>query len=131
MKKALWQGTIIFSILFTLTTLTSSILQLITGQLEDTNAHILMRGGFVFIATVTMVLFFIYPFKNKLLSYLVPYVIAQLLVFVLLFFVGLTTELHPDAYRDAFFNFTGVAVIVIATLIVIDRVKHRSREKQR
>lgn len=127
MKKALWQGVIIFSILFTVTTLTSSVFQLLAGQTEDTNAHILMRGGFVFIATITMVMFFVYPFKNKVLHYLMPYAIAQSLVFVLVFLTGLTTELHPDAYRDAFFNFTGVAVIVIMTLIIIDYLKSRKK----
>ncbi len=123
MKKALWQGLIIFSIIFTFTTLTSSIIQLIQGQPTDTNAHILMRGGFVFIATITMILFFFYPLKHKVLKYFVPYAIAQTLVFVLVFITGLTTSLHPNAYRDAFFNFTGVALIVITVLVIIDYKK--------
>ena len=123
MKKILIQWLIIFSIIFTITTLFSSTLMLILGETHDTHAHILLRGGFVFAAATTMIIFFNYKPKNKFLEYFIPYAVAQTVVFFILFIISLFDDLHPDAYRDAFFNFTGVAIIVIIVLIVMDVLK--------
>ncbi|WP_462418372.1 DUF6608 family protein [Kytococcus sp. Marseille-QA3725] len=35
--------------------------------------------------------------------------------------MGRFEELHPDAYRDIFLNFTAVAVVVMVVLAVLER----------
>ncbi len=125
MKKAIKQFCILGASLFTLLTLISSILNLALGQTHDTHVHILMRAGFVFIGVFATVFYLHFPLKTRVLRYILPYAIAQGLVFTLLFFIGLATPLHKDAYRDAFFNFTFVAIPIMLSLYVIDRIKQK------
>lgn len=119
-KSILIKSVIFFSIVFAATTLISSIIQLISGQATDTNIHILLRAGFVLAATVTYVLYDLLKFKNRLFAYFITYATAQLLVFMLLFIISLFEALHPTAYTDAFFNFTFVAIPVMATLAILE-----------
>lgn len=116
MKSILINSVIFFSIIFTVTTLISSSIQLIGGQLNDTNIHILLRAGFVLAATLTYVLYDLLKLKNRIFAYLITYVTAQLLVFGLLFILSFFEPLHPAAYTDAFFNFTFVAIPIMAIL---------------
>ena len=51
------KGLILFSLIFSFTTILSSSLQLYNGQMTDTNYHILNRAAVVLIATVTIILF--------------------------------------------------------------------------
>ncbi len=125
MKKILFQWLVLFSVFFTVITLFSSTLMLALGQSEDSHAHILMRGGFVFIASSTMILFKNYKPKTLILKYLTPYVVMQSMVFLIVFIAGMFIDLHPNAYRDAFLNFSSVALIVIIILIVIDFKKQK------
>ncbi len=117
-KSILINSVIFFSIIFAVTTLISSSIQLILGQLNDTNIHILLRAGFVFVATITYVLYDLLKFKNRIFAYLITYLIAQLLVFGLLFILSFFEPLHPIAYTDAFFNFTFVAIPVMLVLAI-------------
>ncbi len=120
MKKNVLKYLFYFSVIFTFTTIVSSVIQLVQGQVTDTNAHILMRGGFVLAATIAFALHENFRFKPRPLAYFSIYAIAQGMVFILVFITGLYSELHPDAYRDAFFNFTSVAIGVMAVLGIIE-----------
>jgi len=128
MKKVGLYWIVIFSVIFTAVTLFSSTLMLILGETTDTHAHILMRAGFVAAAATTMTVFLNFKPKSKFLEYFIPYVIAQSMVFLMVFITSLITEIHPNAYRDAFFNFTGVSVIVIACLIGLDIYKIKKKK---
>jgi len=127
-KSTLLKSGIFFSIIFAATTLISSIIQLIEGKLSDTNIHILLRAGFVLAATVTYVLYDLLKSKNRIFAYLITYVTAQLLVFCLLFILSFFEPLHPTAYMDAFFNFTFVAIPVMATLAMLEWRKSKAKK---
>ncbi len=120
-KKALWMWMIYFANMFTIVTITSSSFQLLAGQTEDTNAHILFRAVFVGIAATTIVLFRYVNFKKTWMQYLIPYAVAQGSVFIFIFMMDITIGVHPNAYFDAFTNFTGVAVLVMLGLYLIER----------
>lgn len=128
LKSTLIKSVIFFSIIFAATTLISSILQLIQGQLSDTNVHILLRAGFVLAATLTYVLYDLLKSKNRIFAYLITYVTAQLLVFGLLFILSFFEPLHPTAYIDGFFNFTFVAIPVMATLAILEWRKSKAKK---
>lgn len=119
------RGFVLFSVIFAVTTLISSALQLFRGQPTDTNFHILNRAAIVLIAVMTILLFTRIRLKNRFLSYLVPYVISLAVVMAYVWLTGFVEPLHPDAYRDVFLNFTAVAIVVIVVIAVRERIMQR------
>lgn len=117
--------------MYTITTIVSSSLQLYMGQLTDTNFHILNRAAVVLIAVITIMLFDKIQFKNKLLSYLVPYVISMGIVFFYVWLIGFIEPLHPNAYRDIFLNFTGVSICVMIVIALKDKYKRNKNTKEK
>ncbi|TYQ18408.1 UNVERIFIED_CONTAM: hypothetical protein Cloal_0840 [Acetivibrio alkalicellulosi] len=122
-------GGIIFSVLFTITTLVSSSLQLYQGKTTDTNLHILNRAVVVLIGVITIILFHKFKTKSKILTYLIPYAISMGVVFLYVWFVGFFETLHPNAYRDIFFNFTGVTVFVIIVIKIKEKVSEYNKKQ--
>lgn len=116
---------IMFSVIFSITTITSSSWQLYIGQATDTNVHILNRAAVVAIAVITIFLFDKVKLKSKFLSYLVPYVVSVGIVLGYTWLFGQFSPLHPDAYRDIFLNFTAIAIGVIFVLMIKDKIKNR------
>lgn len=128
---ALKQGFILFSMIYSTTTILSSSLQLLQAQPTDTNFHILNRAAIVFIAVITIMLFDKIRLKNPVLSYAVPYAISMGLVFFYVWLTGLVEPLHPNAYRDIFLNFTAVAACVMLVIFAKDRwLSNRKRNPQ-
>ena len=129
--QTLKQGFILFSMIYAVTTILSSSLQLIQGQPTDTNFHILNRAAIVLIAVITIALFDKIRLKNPVLSYAVPYAISMGLVFFYVWLTGLVEPLHPNAYRDIFLNFTAVAACVMLVIFAKDRwLSNRKRNPQ-
>lgn len=127
------RGIILFSIIYAVTTILSSSLQLYQGQQTDTNFHILNRAAVVLIAVITIILFNKIKFKNKVLSYLVPYAISMGIVFFYIWLTGFIEPLHPDAYRDIFLNFTAISIGVMFVIFIKDKWKgdrNKSREEE-
>ncbi|HKL41981.1 MAG TPA: DUF6608 family protein [Clostridia bacterium] len=122
------KGIILFSMIFTVTTILSSFIQLFQGQLTDTNFHIVNRGGVILIAVTTVQLFYKIKLKNKLLSYFLPYAISMTIVFFYVWLTGFITTLHPDAYRDIFLNFTAVSLGVILIIFTKDQLKGNNKK---
>lgn len=129
--KELKHGFIIFSIIYAVTTIVSSSLQLYLGQPTDTNFHILNRAAVVLIAVITIRLFYKIHLKNKALSYLVPYAISMGIVILYVWLTGFIEPLHPDAYRDIFINFTAVSILVMFVLFLIDKRKRYKKEEKK
>lgn len=120
---------IFFCIGFSLITLVSSIFQLAINQPTDTNLHIVNRAAITLIAVVILTLFDQIKLKNAIVSNIVSYVACMSLVFG---YVGLTQfiePLHPNAYRDIFFNFT-LMYIVVAIIQLIKRKNQSKRKKE-
>ncbi len=120
------RGGILFSVIFSFTTILSSSIQLYQGQLTDTNFHIINRAAVVLIAVITMILWDRIKLKNKVLTYLVPYSISMGVVFFYVWFTGLFEPLHPDAYRDIFLNFTVISILVMTVMFVRDKLKMKN-----
>ncbi|HSQ87233.1 DUF6608 family protein [Romboutsia sp.] len=115
-----------FCVIFTITTLVSSILQLCMGQVTDTNSHIINRGVVVLIAIITITLFDKIKHRSKILSYLIPYSISMSIVFAYVWITGFWEELHPNAYRDIFLNFTVVSIVMAGAITAKDYIKAKS-----
>jgi hypothetical protein len=129
MKKTLWQALLQFSVVYSFATLVSSSLQLIQGQVYDTNTHILDRAIVVLIGIITLQLILKLSLRPKFLNIVIPYCISMGLVFLYVFFTGLFTELHPNAYRDIFLNYTIAFIVVVATVQIFLFIKKRQRGK--
>lgn len=112
------RGFTFFSVIYAITTIISSSLQLYQGQLTDTNFHILNRAAVVLIAVITIILFDKIQLKSKVLSYLVPYAISMGIVFFYVWLTGFIEPLHPNAYRDIFLNFTAVSICVMLVIFI-------------
>lgn len=123
--KVIKKSSIYFCVIFTITTLVSSILQLYMGQVMDTNAHIIDRGVVILIAIITITLFNKIKLKSKMISFLISYSISMLIVFIYVWITGFWEELHPNAYRDIFLNFTTVSIVVAIAITTKDYVKNK------
>lgn len=125
-RLSLKRGMNLFCLIYTFATIISSSLQLYMGSLTDTNSHILNRAIIVLIAVIIITLFENIKFQNKVLSYLIPYIISMIIVFSYVWISGNFVELHPNAYRDIFLNFTGVTIIYC----VVENIVKKSKKKQ-
>ncbi|WP_422485696.1 DUF6608 family protein [Gudongella sp. DL1XJH-153] len=120
------RGLILFSVIFSFTTVLSSSIQLYQGQVTDTNFHIINRAAVVLIAVMTIILWDRVKLKNRVLTYLVPYSISMGVVFLYVWFTGFFQPLHPDAYRDIFLNFTVISILVMTVIFVRDKLKTKN-----
>ncbi|WP_280772088.1 DUF6608 family protein [Salipaludibacillus daqingensis] len=120
------RGFLFFCVIFAITTLISSSIQLFSGQPTDLNIHILNRAAIVLIAVITISLFDRIKLKSKVFTYVVPYVISMGIVFLYVWLTGFFVTLHPNAYRDIFLNFTAVTIGVIAVIIIKDKINKKT-----
>lgn len=122
MQRAVWvefkRGFVLFSVIFAVTTILSSALQLASGQPADTNFHILNRAAIVLIVVITIGLFNNIQLKNPFLAYFVPYVLSLAVVFVYVWLTGFVEPIHPNGFRDVFLNFTAVAVCIMLVIFI-------------
>lgn len=126
MKKILYNSGLIYCVLFTLTTIFSSIIQLTILSAEfDSNAHILNRAVVVLIGTCAFQLVRQANFKFKPFNVIVPYCISMGIVFLYVYIAGFFEELHPNAYRDIFLNYTVIFIIVTVITTIYDHLKNR------
>ncbi len=118
LKKAL----LLSCVVFTLLTIISSVLAIINGQDINTHIHLLLRLSITIIG-VCSILIFNYFSKWPLIA-VIPIHYATVMGFVLfLFFLsGFFIELHPHAYRDIFFNFTPIYIIIAIGVLVRERL---------
>nr|WP_129582288.1 DUF6608 family protein [Miniphocaeibacter massiliensis] len=72
----------------------------------------MMRAVVVFIGVETIYLEKNLKFKSKILSFFIAYIISMSTVFLVVFISGFFEPVHPNGYRDIFFNFTGMYLII-------------------
>lgn len=128
MNKKKWINIVsIYSIIYTITTLLSSILYLGNGIYEDPsgNWHELDRAIILLIGIAAFMLCTNLPVKPLIFRYIIAYIPSQLLAFVYVWFTGLREELAKTAYRDIWINFTSLFIIlcIINTIISIRNEK--------
>ncbi|TVP68720.1 MAG: hypothetical protein EA340_08325 [Nitriliruptor sp.] len=119
-------------VLYTALTVTSSVLALAQGQESDTHVHLLARLAFVLIGLgafeVVDGLRRRYATAPVWLVAVAGYLVAIVAILVgLWLFAATGGELHPNAYRDAFWNFTAVGLVVIVVFAVRDAIRARRR----
>ena len=127
------RGKIIYNIsyiciLFTITTVISSTIQLTQGIEYDTNAHILLRMAICIIAIIFISIFKNIRIRNIYLRALVQYVLSMGCIFLLVYFLGFFIELSKTAYSDIFLNYT-IPFIIIAIIIIFKGKKKIDKQK--
>jgi hypothetical protein len=126
MRRIAGYATLAFCVIFSIATLASSVIQLLQGQASDTNLHILNRAALCVIGTLMVTLTALLPFGSPVLRHAIAYAISMALVFLYVWNLGHFEELHPNAYRDIFLNFT----IVFAAVSVAIGLWKRYRKKR-
>ena len=133
--KEIWNNYIktpvfIYCVMYTLATITNSIIYLANGTFEDPsgNWHELDRAVIVSIAVVAYALIRYLKIKNFWLKVAAVYVPTMLLAFLYVFLRGLTVELASSAYRDIFINYTAGFVFVTIIVFIITLIKNRKKK---
>jgi len=127
MKKIVCRSGLIFCVIYTAATIISSALQLFQGREFDTNIHILERGVITLIGVFTLQFIRFSRFKVKVLNIILPYCVSLGLVFLFVFISGVYSELHPNAYRDIFLNYSIMFIIVVFVTKVMEYAKTKPR----
>ncbi len=114
---------------YTLATITNSIIYLVQGVFEDPsgNWHELDRAVIVLVAVIAYAFIRYIRVKNFFLKVLIVYVPTMLLVFLYVFLRGLTVELAQSAYRDIFINYTAGFVFVTIIVLIISMIRKKKQ----
>ena len=115
MNKKKWLRIVsIYSIIYTVITLLSSVLYLCNGIYEDPsgNWHELDRAMILLIGIAAFELCTKLPVKPLILRYVSAYIPSLLLAFVYVWSTGLREPLAKTAYRDIWINFTSLFVLL-------------------
>ena len=115
--------------IYTLATITNSIIYLVQGVFEDPsgNWHELDRAVIVLVAVIAYAFIRYIRVKNFFIKVLIVYVPTMLLVFLYVFLRGLTVELAKSAYRDIFINYTAGFVFVTIIVLIISIMRKKKQ----
>lgn len=127
-RISLKNALILICIVFTVLTVTSSGLALLQGQTTDTHAHLLMRFVITVLGIGSILIFNLFPNWPLLAIYGLHYSVTMGLVLLFTWASGFFIELHPDAYRDIFLNFTPIYFLVAVGFIFLGRYRKRKKD---
>lgn len=122
-KVFFWIG--LTAVLFMLSSLVSSSLQLMQGIEQDTNIHIILR---FFVCSLTVLIMFLFTqvrLKSLAATIGLQYTVSLGAMFLLVYLSGYFIELHRHAYRDIFFNYTAVFGLLAAGFVFFTRRRAR------
>ncbi|EFI42112.1 DUF6608 family protein [Peptoniphilus sp. oral taxon 386] len=135
--KSIWnnwlkQAVFIYSVLYTVATISNSALYILNGQYEDPNGnwHELDRAIIVFIMILAYMLIKNLKLKNYWFKAIAVYIPTLLLVFGYVWMTGLREPLAPSAYRDIFINYTMGYVAVSVAGRIKTYIKPKNNEKK-
>ena len=120
---------LLFCIIFTVITILSSCINLAIGRVEDTHTHILDRAVLTLLGSFVVVILTQYDFKNRIVQFMIPYVVFISLAMVYVWISGFWEELHPDAYRDVFLNDTIAYAVVYCILGIYKNINKNKKKK--
>ena len=113
------------SVAFTVLTLISALWNLGAGRTEDTYYHQLLRLILCVVGFGSIAIYQWLRSRTPKLALILHYAVTMTMVFGVIWFWGLFVELHPDAYRDIFWNFSiiyaGVAAIELTRQYIMQR----------
>lgn len=118
---------LIVCVLFAITTLCSSIIQLVIQKKAfDSNTHILLRASICFLGASFLFIFKCIKLKNKVLQEVVHHVISLLLIMLFIFCLSFFVEIgEAPPYPIFALNYTGVYIVVTFVLYFSKRKKHQ------
>ena len=128
-EKVLKGTLLLYCGLYTLATITNSIIYLAQGVFEDPsgNWHEIDRAVIVLVAVLAYALIRFIKVKNFWLKVIIVYIPTMLLVFLYVFLRGLTVELAGTAYRDIFINYTAGFIFVVIVVFVINMLRKKRK----
>lgn len=128
-KKAILNAGILYAVIYTITTIVSSILYLASGVYEDPsgNWHEIDRGIIVLIGVLAFTLIKNLKMKNGLIKMVAVYIPTMLLTFLYVYFVSFRGPLAENAYFDIWRSFTSIFIIVAIVSTIINKVRKKNR----
>ncbi len=114
---------IIICVVYTLLTVTSSIYGLALGRTTDTHVHLLLRFLITSIGVGSILIFNLFPRWKLAGIFALHYGVTMGFILLVVWASGFFIELHPDAYRDIFLNFTPVYILIALGFLIRDRLK--------
>jgi len=119
-----WKSALILiCIVYTLLTVTSSGYALLVGRTTDTHFHLLARFVITTIGIYSILIFNLLPRWHLWLMFALHYTLTMGIILMLVWVSGFFVELHPDAYRDIFLNFTPIYLLFAIGLLAINKFK--------
>lgn len=121
------ESIIIYSIIYTITTISSSAIYLFLEIRDDPsgNWHEITRALIVLIGVLAYELAKHLPIKNVVLRTLVVYVVTLGCAFFVVWSTQFIEPLAKSAYKDIFINYTGLFLTISIFTLIINKVKHR------
>lgn len=114
---------IIICVVYTLLTVTSSIYGLALGRTTDTYIHLLLRFLITSIGIGSILIFNLFPRWNLAGIFALHYGLTMGFILLVVWASGFFIELHPDAYRDIFLNFTPIYIFIALGFLIRNRLK--------
>ena len=126
-KNWLKESIIIYSIIYTITTISSSAIYLFLEIRDDPsgNWHEITRALIVLIGVLAYELAKHLPIKNVVLRTLVVYVVTLGCAFFVVWSTQFIEPLAKSAYKNIFINYTGLFLTISILILIVNKVKHR------
>lgn len=128
LKLSVKDTLILVCVVYTVLTLVSSTLGLMAGRTTDTHVHLLMRFAITFLGIGSFLVFSLFEKWSPLGQTALHYVVTACLVLAMVGLSGFWMELHPDAYKDVFLNFTVVYAIIAGVILLLGRIKKKKAD---
>ena len=121
------EGVIIYSIIYTITTISNSVAYLVQGVRDDPsgNWHELIRAMVVLIGIIAYELAIHLPIKNIVLRTIIVYAVTLMCAFFVVWSTQFIEPLAKSAYKDIFINYTGLFITVSIIIVIVKRIRNR------
>ncbi len=110
-------------IAYTLLTIISSSYALLSGTTTETHFHLLARFVVTAIGIGSILMFNMLPRWPLWAMFAIHYFATMGVIFGLVWVSGYFIELHPDAYRDIFLNFTPIYLLIAAGFLIRKKIQ--------
>jgi len=119
------EGTFIYCVIYTITTLVNSIAYLISGTYSEPsgNWHEIDRAFIVLIGVIAYEMATKLPLKNSFIKMIVTYVPTMLLTFFYVWTTSFRESLVSSAYQDIFINYTRLFLIISVIAVILEKRK--------
>lgn len=121
------EGVIIYSIIYTITTISNSVAYLVQGVRDDPsgNWHELTRAMVVLIGVIAYELAIHLPIKNIVLRTVIVYAVTLMCAFFVVWSTQFIEPLAKSAYKDIFINYTGLFITVSIIIVIVKKIRNR------